>query len=44
MPIVGAATVSAFNEKVQVDLLFLGDIIAPHAMDVYSRGSLLFPA
>ena len=33
-----------FNEKVQVDLLFLGDLVVAHAMDVFSKYSLLHPA
>ena len=32
------------NEEVQVDLLFLGDIIALHAMDMYTKSSLLPPS
>ena len=44
IPIAGTTTVSAFNEKVQVDLLFLGDLIVAHAMDVFPKYSLLHPA
>ena len=39
VPIAGTATVSAFNEKVQADLLFLDDLIVAHAMDVFSKYS-----
>ena len=41
IPMAGTTTVSAFNEKVQVDFLFLGDLIVVHAMDVFSKNSLL---
>ena len=34
IPISGMPTVSMFNERLQMDLLFLGDIIALHIMDV----------
>ena len=44
IPIAGTTTVSAFNEKVQVDLLFLDDLIVVRAMDVFSKYSLLRPA
>ena len=44
IPIARTTTVSAFNEKVQVDLVFLGDLIVAHAMDVFSKNSLLRPA
>ena len=37
IPIAGTSTVSAFNEKIQVDLLFLDDLIAVHGVDVFSR-------
>ena len=37
----GTSIVSRFNEMVQVDLLFLDDIIVVHAMDVFSKCSLL---
>ena len=43
VPIAGASTVSTFIEKVQVDLLFLGDLLVVHAMDVFSKYSLLHP-
>ena len=32
------------KEKLQVDLLFLGDSVAPRAMDVYSKYYPLAPA
>ena len=35
IPIAGATAVSAFNEKVQVDLLFVDDLVVVHAMDVF---------
>ena len=35
---------SSFNEKLQVDLPFLGDATALHAMDVHSKYSFLGPA
>ena len=41
LPIAGTSSVSCFNERVQVDLLFLDDIIAAHAMDAFSKYSLL---
>ena len=43
VPISGTPTASMFNEKVQVDLLFLGDIVALRAMDTYTKNSLLLP-
>ena len=43
-PIAGAAAVAMFNDEVQADLLFLGDIIAVHALDVFSKHFLLIPA
>ena len=43
VPIAGASAVSMFNEKAQVDLLFLGDLVVAHAMDVFSKYSLLRP-
>ena len=42
-PIGGTPTVSMFNEKLQVDLLFLGDIIASRVTDVFSDYFLLLP-
>ena len=44
IPIDGTTTVSAFNEKVQVGLLFLGALIVAHAMDVFPKYSALQPA
>ena len=41
--IAGTATASMFNEKVQAETLFLGDIFASRPMDMYSRNSLLLP-
>ena len=38
------ATVSMFNEKLQVALLFLSDILALHVMDVFPENSILTPA
>ena len=43
VPIAGTSAVSMFNEKVQVDLPFSGDPIVEHAMDVFSKNSLLRP-
>ena len=43
VPNVGTPTAEAFNEKAHVDLLFLDDIIALHAMDTSSKNSLLLP-
>ena len=43
-PVAGASTVTMLNEKLQVDLLFLDDIIALRNMDVFSKYSLLNPA
>ena len=43
LPVAGASSVSCFNERAQVDLLFLDDIIAVHAMDVFSKYPLLRP-
>ena len=39
--IAGTSYVSCINEKVQMDLLILGDVIVVHAMDVFSKYSLL---
>ena len=44
IPIAGTATVSAFDEEVQVDLLSLDDLVVVGAMDVFSKYSLLHPA
>ena len=41
--IVGTCTASMFDEKVEVDLPFLGDTAASHAMDTCSKYSLLLP-
>ena len=41
VPIVGASTASAFSEKVQVGLLFLDDISALRAMEMFPGYSLL---
>ena len=43
MPIAGATAVSMFNEKAQAGLLFLDDLIALHAMDMYPKYSMLLP-
>ena len=43
VPIAGTSAVLMFNEKAQVDLLFLGDPIVAHAMHVISKNSLLRP-
>ena len=40
VPIAGTSTVSTFNEKVQVDLLCLDDLILLRAMDMFSKYSL----
>ena len=37
----GASTVSVFHRGLQVDLLFLDDIIPLHVMDVYPKFPLL---
>ena len=43
VPNAGTCAVSMFCEKVRVDLLFLGDLIVLHAMDMFSEYSLLLP-
>ena len=43
IPAAGTSTVAIVKEKLQADLLFLDDIIAPHVMDVSSGNSLLIP-
>ena len=43
IPVAGTSSVSSFNEKVQVDLLFSGDLIALHVLDLFSRYSPLSP-
>ena len=42
-PIAGMSTAATSNEKLQADLLFLDDVIASHAMDVFSEYPLLIP-
>ena len=39
VPLSGTPAVSAFHEKFQVDSTFLNDLIASHAMDVFSEYS-----
>ena len=41
IPISGTSPVSMFNERVQMDLLFLDDIIALRIMDVFSKYPIL---
>ena len=41
IPTAGTSAVPAFDEKLQADLLFLGDATAPRTMDIYSAYSLL---
>ena len=41
LPLAGTSLASAFNEKVQADLLFLGSLIAIHSMDLFSRRPML---
>ena len=43
VPTAGTSTASMFSEKVQVDLLFLGDITALQDMGMFSKFSLLLP-
>ena len=43
VPLAGASAVSMFNEKVQVDLLFIEDLIALRAMDAFPKDSLFLP-
>ena len=43
-PVRGTSTVSMFDEKLQADLLCLGDLIALRVMGVFSKYSLLIPA
>ena len=40
VPIAGTSTAAMFNEQVQVDLLFMDEIIALRAMDTVSEYSL----
>ena len=42
-PVAGASTAAMPNEKLQVDLVFSDDIIAPRVMDVPSKYLLLIP-
>ena len=42
-PASGASSASPFNEKVQVFLLFLGDVIVLRVLGLFSRHSLLVP-
>ena len=44
VPEAGTSSVSPFNVKLQVDLPFLEDAIAHHAMDLYPMYSPLGPA
>ena len=39
IPIAGNSRVSTSNEEIQVDLLFLDDLIVAHAMDVFPQYS-----
>ena len=43
VPNAGTSAVPMFNEKAQVDLPFLGDLVALRAMDMFSKYSLLLP-
>ena len=43
VPSLGTSTVSMFNEKLRVDSLSLGDLIALQASGVFSKYSLLIP-
>ena len=42
-PASGTSSASSSNEKAQVDLLFLDDLIVLHVLDIFSRHSLLVP-
>ena len=44
VPIAGTPTVSKFNGKLHVDLLFLGDSVALRTTDILSKCSLVVPA
>ena len=44
VPHAGDSVGSMFNAKAQVDLLFLDDLLASHAMDMFSKIALLPPA
>ena len=41
IPDSGTSSLSTFNERLQMDLLFLDDIITSHIMDVFSKYSIL---
>ena len=41
IPISGTSSASTSNERLQMDLLFLGDIIALHSVGVFSKYSSL---
>ena len=41
LPLAGTSLASASNEKVQVDLVRQDNLIAPHAMDLFRRRSML---
>ena len=43
LTIAGTSSASPFIEKLQEKLLFLGDAIAPHAMDLYPKYTLSAP-
>ena len=43
-PIAGTSTAPILKKKSQVDLLFLGDLLAVHAMDASSKNSPLLHA
>ena len=43
VPVVGTSAASAPHEKLREALLYLDDIIAPHAADVNSKYPLLIP-
>ena len=42
-PIAGASTASQLKQKLQVDLLFSGELIARQSVYVFSEDSLLIP-
>ena len=44
IPVACTPSASSSNEKVQVDLLFLGDLVALSVLDIFSRYSPLVPA
>ena len=43
IPVASTSTASSSNEKVRVVLLFLGDLVALHLLDLFSRCPLLVP-